>query len=142
MFPFRGRTFVVLVGFVLSVSGCATGRADLLDAGTVDVKLQETPETRIQGISVLQDEGETIVYGRVRRLGNYMNAFSGKQVTAKAIWPDGSVHESTDRLLVRISRTRNFRAIYPVAKFKIVFPQQLPPGTTLVLSFGDRSRES
>ena len=31
--------------------------------------------------------------------------------------------------------------IYPVAKFKIVFPEQLPQGTAVVLTFSDRSRD-
>jgi hypothetical protein len=128
------------MGFVLSVPGCATGRTDLVDTGAVEVEFKEAPETRIEGITVLESEGETILYGRVRRLGVYNNAFFGKQVTATAVFPDGSVHESTDRLLTRTPRARNFRQIYPVAKFKIVFPGQLPPSTTIVLGFGNRSQ--
>lgn len=139
MFMFRRSGFFILMGFVLSVSGCATGRTDLVDTGAVEVEFKEAPETRIEGITILESEDETIVYGRVRRLGVYNNAFLGKQVTAKAVFPDGSVHESTDRLLTRTPRARNFQQIYPVAKFKIVFPEQLPPGTTLVLGFGNRS---
>lgn len=141
MMPFRPLGFLILMGLILLVSGCATGRTNLVDTGAVEVELEEAPETRIQGISVLENEGETIVYGRVRRRGVYNNPFLGKQVTAMAIFPDGSVHESTDKLLTRAPRSRSFRQIYPVAKFKIVFPEQLPSSTTLVIGFGNRSRD-
>jgi hypothetical protein len=138
MMPLKPLGFVILMGVALSVSGCATGRTDLVDSGAVEIEVKEAPKTRIEGVSVLENEGETIVYGRVRRLGVQNNAFLGKQVTAMAVFPDGSVHERTDRLLTRPPRARSFRQIYPVAKFKIVFPEQFPPGTTLVLGFGSR----
>jgi hypothetical protein len=137
--PFRPLVFFILMGLVLSVSGCAAGRTDLVDSGAVEIELKKVPKTRIEGVSVLENEGETIVYGRVRRLGVYNNAFFGKEVTAMAVFPDGSIHEVKDRLLTRTPRARNFRQIYPVARFKIVFPEQLPPGTTLVVDFGNRS---
>jgi len=139
MMPFRPLGFFILMGFVLSVPGCATGRTDLVDSGAVEIELKEVPKTRIEGVSVLENEDETIVYGRVRRLGVYNNAFFGKEVTAMAVLPDGSIHEVKDRLLTGTPRARNFRQIYPVAKFKIAFPEQLPPGTTLVVDFGNRS---
>lgn len=140
MFTFRRLGFFILMGFVTSLSACAMGRANLVDTGAVDVQVENTPKISIQGVTVLADQEETIVYGRVRRLGVYNNPFSGRQVTAKAVFPDGSIHEKADTLLTRTPRARGFRSIYPVANFKIVFSEQLPRGTTLVLSFGNRFR--
>lgn len=140
MFTFRRLGFFILLGFVTSLSACAMGRTNLVDTGAVDVQVENTPKINIQSVTVLADQEETIVYGRVRRLGVYNNPFSGRQVTAKAVFPDGSTDEAADKLLTRTPRAKNFRSIYPVANFKIVFPEQLPRGTILVLSFGNRSR--
>ncbi len=140
MFAFGRIGFFILMGFVAALSACATARVNLVDTGAVDVKVENTSKVRIQGVTVSADEEETVIYGRIRRLGVYNNAFSGKQVTAKAIFSDGSIHEQVDTLLTRTPRARSFRTIYPDAKFKIIFPEQLPPGTNLVLSFGNRSR--
>jgi hypothetical protein len=140
MFTFRRLGFFILMGLVTSLSACVTGRANLIDTGAVDVQVENTPRISIQGVMVLADQEEIIIYGRVRRLGVYNNPFSGRQVTAKAVFPDGSIHKKADTLLTRTQRARGFRAIYPVATFKIVLPEQLPPGTVLVLTFGNRFR--
>lgn len=140
MISMRPTRLFILMGFVLSVSACAAGRTDLTESGAVEVELEEGPQARIEGISVFEGKGETILYGRVRRLGVYNNAFVGKQVTARAVFPNGFVQERTDTLLTVTPRPRSFRQVYPVAKFKIVFPKQFPPGTTLVVDFGHRSK--
>lgn len=140
MFTFRRLGFFILMGLVTSLSACAMGRTNLVDSGAVDVQVENTPNIKIQGVMVLADQEESIIYGRVRRLGVYNNSFFGGQVTAKAVFPDGSIDKKADTLLRRAPRARGFRAIYPVANFKIVFPEQLPRGTVLVLSFGNRSR--
>ena len=140
MLTLRRIRFFILMGFVTSLSACATGRTNLVDTGAVDVQVDNTPKISIEGVTVLADQQETIVYGRVWRLGVYNDPFFGQQVTAKALFPDGSIYEKSDRLLTRTPRARSFRTIYPSANFKIVFPEQLPRGTTLVLSFGNRSR--
>lgn len=140
MFDFGRLGFLILVGFITSLSACAAGRVNLVDAGAVYVQVEDTSKVRIQGVTVSADGEETVIYGRIRRLGVYNNAFSGKQVTAKAMFPDGSIHEQADTLLTRTPRTRSFRTIYPNANFKIIFPEPLPRGTTLVLGFGNRTR--
>ncbi|MFZ1413302.1 MAG: hypothetical protein WAS73_01805 [Defluviicoccus sp.] len=140
MFAFGRIGFFIPMGFVAALSACATGRVNLVNAGAVDVQVENTSKVRIQGITVLAHGEQTVIYGRIRRLGVYNNAFSGKQVTSKAVFSDRSMYEQVDTLLTRTPRARSFRTIYPDAKFKIIFPEQLPPGTTLVLSFGNRSR--
>lgn len=137
MFTFRRLGLFILMGFVTSLSACAMGRINLVDTGAVDVQVKNTPKVRIQGVTVLADQEETIIYGRVRRLGVYNSPFSGRQVTAEAVFPDGSIHKNADTLLIRAPRARSFRAIYPVANFKIIFPERLPPGTILALAFGN-----
>jgi hypothetical protein len=139
MFAFGRLDFLILIGFITSLSACATGRVNLVGTGAVDVQVKNTSRVRIQGVTVLADHEETIFYGRVRRLGVYNNPFSGKQVTAKAVFPDGSIYEKTDKILTRTPLARSFRTIYPIANFKIVFPEQLPQGTAVVLTFSDRS---
>ena len=91
----------------------------------------------ISNIQVLSDsdENQTTVYGKVRRLGVYDNAFSGKRIIVEAIFPDGSVIERTDNILVPVHRTRQFRSIYPEANFKVIFDQVLPQGTILRMTF-------
>lgn len=140
MFMVRRLGFLILIGVITSLSACATGRVNLVDTGAVDVQVENTSKVRIQGVTVSSDGQETVVYGSIRRLGVYNNAFLGKKITAKAMFSDGSIHEYSDNLLTKTPRARSFRTIYPDAKFKIVFPEPLPPGTTLVLSFGNRSR--
>jgi hypothetical protein len=81
------------------------------------------------------DTNETTVYGKVRRLGIYYNAFSSGRIVTQAILPDGTVIERADNILVPLPRVRNFRAIYPEASFKISFDQVLPQGTILRLTF-------
>lgn len=137
MFSFGRSRFFILMAIVFSASACASG-TDLVKTGAVEVRIEDTPKTSIKGVTISADQDETIVYGRVERLGVYNNAFIGKQVTAKAIFPNGSIFEKTDRLLTRAPTFRSFRTRYPVADFKIVFPERLPAGTTLVLSFGNR----
>ena len=140
MFMVRRLGVLILIGVITSLSACATGRVNLVDTGAVDVQVENTSRVRIDAVSVMEDDEQTIIYGRIRRLGVYNNAFFGKQVAVKAVFPGGSVHEQADTLLTRTPRARSFRTIYPDAKFKIIFPEQLPPGTLLVLSFGNRSR--
>jgi len=137
MFPFWRSRFFILMAIVFSLAACATG-TNLAKTGAIEVKIEDMPKISIQGVTIYEDHDETIVYGHVQRLGVYDNAFIGKQVTAKSVFPDGSIFEKTDRLLTRTPTFRSFRTIYPVANFKIVFPERLPPGTTLVLSFGNR----
>ena len=84
------------------------------------------------------DENQTTVYGKVRRLGVYYDSFSGKQIQVDALLPDGNEIKRTDKILVRLPRTRNFRAIYPEANFKVRFDQVLPQGTILSVKFLDR----
>ena len=107
----------VLISLATLVSACTSGRIDLVDQGAVHVQAQRSPSFEISNIRVFSypDENETIVYGKVRRLGVYDNAFSGNWIEIRAIFPDGSVIEHTDNILVPLRRTRNFRAIYPAS---------------------------
>jgi len=113
------------------------GRIDLVDQGEVQVQAQPSPSFKISNIRVLSDpeENETRVYGKVRRLGVYDNAFAGNRVEIQAIFPDGSVIKHTDNILVPLHRTRQFRSIYPEANFKFIFDQVIPKGTILRLTF-------
>jgi hypothetical protein len=141
MFTLRHFGFFILMGLLTSLSACATGRTNLAETGAIDVQVENTPKARIQGVTVLADQEETLVYGRVQRRGVYGNPFSGRQVTARAVLPDGSIHKAADRLLTKTPRSRSFRAIYPVAQFKIVFPERLPSETILYLKFAARDSE-
>ena len=137
MFTFRLPGFFILMGFAASLSACAQGRTNLTDNDAVDVRVEDTPKTSIDGVMVLADQQETVVYGRVHRRGVYNNPFTGKEVVAKAVLPDGATLVASDRILTSTPRPRNFRTIYPVASFKIEFPQQLPIGTTVFIKFTD-----
>lgn len=91
----------------------------------------------ISNVRVLSDpdKNQTTVYGKVRRLGVYDNAFSGKRIVVEALFYDGSVIARTDNILVPLHRTRQFRSMYPEANFKVIFNQILPQGTILQLKF-------
>lgn len=127
----------VLISSATLVSACMFGRIDLVDQGEVQVQAQPSPSFKISNIRVLSDpeENETRVYGKVRRLGVYDNAFAGNRVEIQAIFPDGSVIKHTDNILVPLHRTRQFRSIYPEANFKFIFDQVIPKGTILRLTF-------
>lgn len=138
MFALRRLGLLILICFAASISGCAAGRSNLTDTGAVNVQVEETPKVRIRGVTVLADQEETVVYGRIRRLGVYDNPFAGNQVIASAVLPDGSTYVASDRILLRTPRARSFRTIYPVASFKIEFPGRLPTGTIVYLKFTSR----
>ena len=90
----------------------------------------------------MADPEETIIYGKVTRRGVYDNAFSGASVSATAVYPDGTEDVETDWILTRLPRARNFRTIFPDAKFRIVFPERLPEGTTVCLKFAPGSEKT
>lgn len=132
-----GRLLGLLVAALVSASpiACAALRTDLVGANAVEVKVVPTSRSSIRYVSVNATSQETVVSGQVKRLGVYDNAFSGAQVYAEAVYPDGSKRLEVDDLLQRMPRFQNFRMIYPDAKFRIVFPELLPRGTTLYLKF-------
>ena len=117
------------------LSACATGRTDLVANGAVTVDVVQVPHASLRAIAVEAAATETIVSGIVQRLGVYDNAFAGARVYAEAVYPDGFRTTEVDRFLTRLPRFRNFSMIYPDAKFRIVFPQILPEGTTVSLRF-------
>lgn len=132
----RTRKYVLLLlVLLLPLSACAAGRTDLVDAGAAEVEVVPTPRSSIRYVTVVSDADETIVSGVVKRLGVYNNAFSGARVCAKALYPDGTTESKADQLLRRRPRSRNFWAIYPDARFRIVFPERLPEGTMVYLKF-------
>jgi len=133
----RFWSVTVPISLAILVSACMFGRIDLVDQGTVQVQAQRSPSFEISNIRVLSDpdENETRVYGKVRRLGVYDNAFAGNWIEIRAIFPDGSVIKHTDNILVPLHRIRQFRSIYPEANFKVIFDQVLPQGTILRLTF-------
>jgi hypothetical protein len=124
-----------LVVLLSLLSACAAARTDLVEANAVEVKVVPTSRSSIRYVSVDATSQETVVSGQVKRLGVYNNAFLGARVYAEAVYPDGSKQFEVDDLLQRMPRFRNFRMIYPDAKFRIVFPEPLPIGTTLYLKF-------
>lgn len=130
----RGKMWCPLL-IMAFLSACAAPRTDLSEAHAVDVKVIPTSQTSIRYISVDATPQETVISGHVKRLGVYNNAFLGARVCAEAVYPDGSKRLEVDDLLERMPRFRNFRMIYPDAKFHFVFPEQLPRGTTLYLKF-------
>lgn len=100
----------------------------LLDQGVVQVQAETSQSSEISRMHEClsdPDENQTTVYGKVRRLGVYDNAFSGKGIVVEAIFHDGSAIERTDNILVPVHRTRQFRSIYPKANFKVIFDQSL-----------------
>lgn len=128
---------IALISSVALVSACASGRIDLLGQGAVQVQAERSEYFEISNVRVLSDsdENQTTVYGKVRRLGVYDNAFSGKRILVEAFFPDGSMIERTDNILVPVHRPRQFRSIYPEANFKVMFDQVLPQGTILRMTF-------
>jgi hypothetical protein len=140
VFRFKPWRFFILAALVASLPACAAERTDLVDTGAVDVRVADRRDVSIFGVGVVADGGETIVFGRVRRLGVHPNPFSAKQITGVALLPDGSIRQQSDDRLTRTPQPRSFQTVYPAAKFEVVFPEPLPRGTTLVLSFDDRRR--
>ena len=128
---------IAVISSTTLVSACASERIDLLDKGTVQVQSEPSQSFEISNVRVLSDpdENQTTVYGKVRRLGVYDDAFSGRRIVVEAIFHDGSVIERMDNILVPVHRTRQFRRIYPEANFKVIFDQILPQGTILRLKF-------
>ena len=72
MFAFGRIGFFIPMGFVAALSACATGRVNLVDAGAEDVQVENTSTVRIQGVTVLAEGEETVVYGRIRRLLHWL----------------------------------------------------------------------
>jgi hypothetical protein len=130
-----GLTAVVF----LSLAGCASARTDLVSTGAVDLHVEQPPTAKFRSVHVIRDGDETIVSGKIKRLGVYKNPFAGARVTASAVYPDGSVRQEDDRVLTRTPRAQSFRSIYPDAKFRIEFPTPLPVGTTIHVRFSGRS---
>lgn len=130
-------SIIAVISSATLVSACASERIDLLDQGVVQVQAETSQSSEITNVRVLTDpdENQTTVYGKVRRLGVYDNAFSGRRIVVEAIFHDGSVIERMDNILVPVHRTRQFRRIYPEANFKVIFDQILPQGTILRLKF-------
>jgi len=133
----RAMPLIGLFSSAILTSACALERADLLEQGAVQLQAEPSQSFTISNVQVLADldTNETTVYGKVRRLGIYYNAFSSGRVVTRAILPDGTIIERTDNILVPTHRVRNFRAIYPEANFKIRFDQVLPQQTILQLTF-------
>jgi hypothetical protein len=121
--------------FLSLLSACAGERIDLVGTGAVKVEPVPVPRSAIRYVSVSSDADQTVVSGRVKRLGVFNDGFNSAQIRAKAVYPDGSIQTEVDQHLMRLPKARNFRAMYPEANFRIVFPQRLPDGTTLYLKF-------
>lgn len=138
-----GRLLGLIAAALVSASpiACAAPRIDLIEANAVEVKVVPTSSSSIRYVSVDATSEETVVTGQVKRLGVYNNAFSGARVSAEAVYPDGSKQLEADELLQRLPRVHDFRTIYPDAKFRIVFPERLPKGTTLYLEFATPGAE-
>jgi len=141
-YPFCSRylrvmPLIALFSSAILTSACALGRVDLLEQGAVQLQAEPSQYFTISNVQVLADldTNQTTVYGKVRRLGIYYNAFSSGRVVTRAILPDGTIIERTDNILDPTHRVRNFRAIYPEANFKIQFDQVLPQETVLQLTF-------
>lgn len=128
---------IVLAASGTFIASCASERINLVDQGAVQVQAEPSDAFEIRNIRVLSepDESTTIVYGQVRRIGVYNNAFVGGYILVHATFPDGRVVEKLDNILIPIHRPRNFRPIYPKANFKVRFDQVIPSGTLLYITF-------
>lgn len=123
------RAFLVVVPLLAPVAAAGS----LGERVSVDVA--DAPSVSIHHVRVSERDGETVISGRVRRLGVYPNPFSGSQVVADATYPDGSTRHAEDRTLTRTPQARAFQKVHPAARFRIVIPDSLPPGTTVTLHF-------
>lgn len=111
----------------LGQAGCMLNRVDLVENGTVRTERAVPKNLHMPAPRVWQDDGETIVYGQVRRNPSASGMIRG-HVDVMVIDPEGTVLQSTS--------TRHSPGDVPIRRwhgssFKAKLAGVPPPGSTV-----------
>jgi hypothetical protein len=125
----RLAAMIIMVAGVLTI-GCATGRVNLVENGTVSVEKTGSGNFYISRAYAHQDQDQLVVSGRVKSRLPYNTA--GGHVDVAVAGPDGSIiARASARLILKNARRRATRE----SAFTSRIPVTAPRGSTVHVTY-------
>lgn len=134
----HAKTAVRVVLVTILLLGCATGRVDLVETGTIQAEAVPTREVSVSRVRAYEEEGQLLVTGAVWLQG-WQYASEDGQVEVTIYGPDGRIwgekfalYHPRDILTLRLSRS--------APTFTARFPGVPPPGSKVRAVFRKTDR--
>lgn len=121
----RLKKGLILIGATLIVTGCATTRENIADAGKVTVEAIDSQRTEVANVRVYEEAGEVIVTGKLRRKGFFTYAGEG-HVDITIVGSDGQTIQQVSHMYAPHHITR-----FQSGSFKVRIPGDLPEKSTI-----------
>jgi len=109
---------------LVTISGCATNRVSLADAGLVSVETVPSKKVKILWTDVYEDGNDVVVYGVLRRIGHSSSPFN-IHVDVTAFSPDGNVLHENRTPEIDVPRRVVGKGV-DWKRFEVRFPSQIP----------------
>ena len=123
----RGFVIQIVLGMAIgTMFGCASGRTNLVDNGTVIIESAQSMQAFVTSVSVYRDDEKLVISGRVKQRYHTVTADRG-HVDIALINPDGT----TIRTVSVGYRSLLARRTCASSLFRVCLPVTLPQGATV-----------
>ncbi len=130
--------FILAVGSVLFVLGCAQNRVSLVDADKVSVEGMSTHHVYFPWVDVFKEDGAAIVKGTLRQRQMHKHPMSG-HIDVLILAPDGQVIEQAQ---TSIRPRRHSRRGPKDAHFAVPLSIMPPDGAMVRVQYHNRPRHT